>query len=236
MEAARSNLAEAQVAFACIDDRVFASATGDNYDASRLLLLDLIGELKVQGDPVAVVPNRDTLLITGADDEQGLDIVAELAEQALERPRPMNALPLRFRGGEWVNWRLPEGHPAAPKFLRLELRSLAGEYAEQKAVLERLFEKQGIDRFVASYSVAEKEGAGLFSYCVWAESVEALLPRTTCVFFINESQEIVAANSWERVAAIVGDLWKPAEGYPPRHHVTEYPNREQLAAIGKEGP
>lgn len=236
MEAARENLAEAQVAFACIDDRVFASATGDNYDASRLLLLDLVRELKVQGDPVALVPNRDTLLITGSDDEKGLDIIAELADQALERPRPMNAFPLRLRGDEWLNWRVPEDHPVARKFLRLELRSLAGEYAEQKAVLEKMYEKQGIDRFIANYSVAEKDGEELFSYCVWSETIESLLPRTGRVFFFSESQEIVAGSTWERVEAIVGNLLKPIEGYPLRYLVREFPSPEQLAAIGKEGP
>src|SRR5436853_346163 len=47
---------------------VYISATGDNYDASRLMMLDLVRKMPVRGDYIAMVPNRDTLVITGSDD------------------------------------------------------------------------------------------------------------------------------------------------------------------------
>ena len=45
--------------FTCPAPGVWASPWRDNYDASRLVLLDLIRRHKVKGDYVAMVPNRD---------------------------------------------------------------------------------------------------------------------------------------------------------------------------------
>ena len=52
-------------------DGVYLSATGDNYDASRILSPELIGQFQVKGDPVAMIANRDNLIVAGADDATG---------------------------------------------------------------------------------------------------------------------------------------------------------------------
>lgn len=101
METARQNLAQLDFAFASIGESLYASMTGDNYDASKLLLLDLIRKLEVKGDHIAMVPNRDTLLITGSEDLDGLKMMADLGEKALEDLRPMYAIPMRLEGDEW---------------------------------------------------------------------------------------------------------------------------------------
>jgi hypothetical protein len=44
----------------------------DNYDPARLLLLDKIRQPKIKGDPVILIPNRDSLLLTGSKDPKGL--------------------------------------------------------------------------------------------------------------------------------------------------------------------
>jgi len=47
------------------------------------------------------VPNRDTPLITGINDETGLEMMHAVAKKALEEdPRPMNAMPLRLDGDD----------------------------------------------------------------------------------------------------------------------------------------
>jgi len=58
-EAAYLNLSESQAAFATLEERTYMSTTGDNYDASRLLVPELIEALKVDGHPVVMIPNRD---------------------------------------------------------------------------------------------------------------------------------------------------------------------------------
>ena len=64
LEAARRNLEQmGNIAFASLQndagDGVYFSAVGDNYDASRLVMLDLIRKFQVRGDYVAMVPNRE---------------------------------------------------------------------------------------------------------------------------------------------------------------------------------
>jgi hypothetical protein len=60
---------------------VYWSRWGDSYDSSRMLLTELIYRLSVDGDPVAFVPNRDTLLVTGANNIAGLRIILNAARK-----------------------------------------------------------------------------------------------------------------------------------------------------------
>ena len=51
---------------------IYFSQWNDFYDSTRILLTDRIRELKVAGNPVAIVPNDNTLAITGSDDNAGI--------------------------------------------------------------------------------------------------------------------------------------------------------------------
>jgi len=82
----------------------YVSATNDAYDASRLLLPEFVRSLEVKGRPVALVPNRDTALVTGDDDLEGLKIITRIADEALDGPRPLSGLPLVFENDEWADW------------------------------------------------------------------------------------------------------------------------------------
>src|SRR5690606_25280289 len=68
METARTNLEESTLAWARLGDHLHSAVTGDNYDSARLLLTGRIGEFELRGDPIAMVPARDSLLITGSDE------------------------------------------------------------------------------------------------------------------------------------------------------------------------
>jgi uncharacterized protein YtpQ (UPF0354 family) len=233
LEVARLNLEETEFAIASVGERLYVSATGDNYDASRLLLVDLIERLDVQGRPVAVVPNRDTLVITGSEDETGLSLMADFAEQALQAPRPMSAIPMILDHGEWQTWSLEPDHPQYSRFRMLELKSMGGEYAEQKELLDTLHSRRGSETFVASFSAMEKPSGEVFSYCLWSKGVDALLPRTQKIMFFREDATDLCGGEWEHVASIVGDLLEPLPVYPPRFRVREFPTERQLSQIGR---
>src|SRR5208283_513 len=95
LQVARSNLAEiSQEEWANPFPGVWVSPWQDNYDAARLLLPDLIRRHEVKGDQIAMAPNRDTLILTGSDDEAGLACMAAVAEMALNSPRPLHGLAL----------------------------------------------------------------------------------------------------------------------------------------------
>lgn len=234
MEAARHNLTERSTNYASIGDKVYSVMAGDHYDSSRILHVDFIRNLKVQGDHIAIVPNRGTLLIAGSDDAEGLAILAELAEKALQEPRPMSGIPMRLTADdEWVRWMPEPGHPMEQKFHRLESDTFAGEYADQKGLLDELHKKKQRDIFVATVlAVQNKTTGNTTTCCVWSP-VESLLPKTQKIAFVTDNGP-VAAGTFERVQSVVGDLMVPTDMYPPRYHVKGFPNEEQLRAIGNE--
>lgn len=234
METARYNLQEREFALAKAGDGVYLSVTGDDYDASRLLLTELVSELEVKGEPVALVPNRDSLLITGSEDEQGLELVARIAEQALEEPRPISAIPICFNGVEWVDWK-PRGNSSLQQqFSILETKSLAGDYATQKRLLDALYEKNRTQRYIAQYAFAKKKGR-FFNYCVLTEGLVTLAPKTEYLVFCRDPQNITASARWERAAEVLDGLQEPVDDlYPPRFLVSRFPTSDQLARLGNE--
>ncbi|HTN75684.1 MAG TPA: DUF1444 family protein, partial [Pirellulaceae bacterium] len=219
-----------------IGEGLYVSSVGDSYDASRILLTEFIRSLEVQGDLIAMTPARDLLLVTGSDDDEGLEGMATLAEQAAENPRPLCSTPLRLVGDDWVDWMPSRGHQLFDRFRLLELKFLFQEYGQQKELLDKLYVQQGIQRYVATFSAASPhdDENNVFSYAVWSEGVEALLPQAERVMFFRPSNEneIVAAASWQKVQRVVGHLLSEVQLYPRRYLVTGFPTDEELAQLG----
>ncbi|QDU25107.1 hypothetical protein ETAA8_01680 [Anatilimnocola aggregata] len=238
VEAARHNLEQMNnISVASLDDRVFATATGDNYDASRLLLVDVIRTFPVRGLPVAIVPNRDTLLVAGQDDHEGLQLLATLAEEAYQKPRPISGVMLTLVDDEWQSW-LPE--PSSPAYNRLhelKLRSIGGEYNDQKDLLEQLHSARGEDVFVSSFSgVQDSQTGNTSSYCIWPRDVPTLLPETEQVYFMGgdpKQPQLLAQAPWDRVQQVVGHLLQAQDCYPPRYLVSDFPSEKELSKLGK---
>src|SRR5262245_57993284 len=243
VEAARSNLEQmGNVAFASLQGQasgVYISATGDNYDASRLVMLDLVRKMPVRGDYIAMVPNRDTLVITGSGDEAGLEVMAKLAEESFEKPRPISTIALRLENDAWESWLPPPDAPSFAKFHELRLRTIGMEYNDQKELLDQIHQHTGEDVFVASFSALQNTQTGrISSYSVWSQGISSLLPETDDVVFLRADQvadkvSVAAAGSWQRVRDVAGDLMQPQGTYPERYRVLEFPSAQQLAAIGK---
>lgn len=235
MEAACDNLRESSIGFSRIGDNFYTPITGDNYDASRVLLTDKIQEWDVVGDHVAMIAQRDALYVTGTDDEISLKIMVELTESTMkDQPRPLSPFPLRLVDGEWEDWELPRDHPAYSQLEQLQTQFLGEIYADQKQLLDAIHEKENDGPFVATFSgIQHQETKLVSSYCVWSKDVDSLLPKTQLVMFASEAG-VDASGEWDRVAAIVGELMELDEAYYPcRYRVTQYPSPDQLAAIGK---
>ena len=230
LEVAISQLTQDNFMFASAGGSIHCSATGDTYDASRLLLVDLIRRLAVQGTPIAMVPQRDQLLLTGSDDIAGLTLLLKMAEDGYrEAARPLCPLPLCLDDDQWVDWMPDSGHPLYQEFRDFELKVLYGLYEEQKPELEK---RHGENLFVATFSAAEKKGK-LRSLSAWTKSVPTLLPRTQYLGLVDpNTKEVVAEAPWEHVQSVVGHLMKETDNYPVRYFVEEFPTAEQLAKIG----
>jgi hypothetical protein len=234
MEVAREALSQLKHPFMgpAEGDGVYLSMAKDSYDASRILHLDLIRQFRVTGAPVAMIPNRETLIVTGAEDADGLKGMLALAKDAMQQPRYISGIALRLDGEEWSPWLPDVTHPLYWAFRALQAQSLGHDYSEQKEILDKLNEKAGKDVFVASFSGMSDKGTDrVFSYSVWTKDVPTFLPHTDRIL-LNKNGEQPVMVEWDRAVEVVGDLMKPLDMYPPRFEVAEFPTDKQLAAMG----
>jgi hypothetical protein len=234
MEVAKENLAAIQMSIAKTGDGFYAVLTGDSYDSSRLLLMELVQELEVRGDPIAMVPHRDVLLITGSDDLDGLGLMSQLAEAAFEHPRYLSCLPLRLQGTEWESWMPPWDNPHFATYRLLEVKSMAGKYERQAELLNAIHAKEGTKLYVGKYRTAESNPGMIVSYCFWVYGRDTLLPKTHKLFLARHGQGVLAGGDWDRVQEVVGDLLEETDLYPARYRVRGFPTPEQLTTIGRE--
>jgi hypothetical protein len=241
IDAARRNIDDLTTTYSRSGENLFCFMSGDSYDASRLMLIDRIHDLELAGKPVAMVPNRERLYVTGSENRLGLRLLADRAGKALSEPHSLSGVPLILDNGVWADWMPPEEHPSHGRFRKLQIRWMGALYAAQKELMDAVIQNQGIDLFVADFAILET-GDGASSLCVWSEGVDALLPFTEKVAFTRDvngvpvpfaqaSGELGLAD-WVRVVAVAGSLMKPTDCYPPRYRVREFPDSAALETIG----
>ncbi len=214
---------------------VFTSPWHDGYDAARLLLTELISRLDLEGDPVALIPQRDHLYVTGSDDDAGLGRIAAIAEPLLQEPRRVTGHAFVWRDGSWMSFAPEPGHPQHLAFRRLVYITEAQNYNEQKAVLDQQNQAAGRDVFVASVMVTERpDTAALISMSTWTLGVPTLLPRADTVVFVapgaNAENRIVRV-PWEEAVAVMGESMAPQGLFLERWLVETFPDAGQLAEL-----
>lgn len=231
-EIAIENLSERTRAMAKIGDHLVSAVSGDNYDANRLFLVDRLRELGMDGHLVAMVPNRDTLYVTQAKDAVGLKMMTELADRTLQdEPRPMSPFPLQYLNDEWSDWQPPRNHILYSRLQEMRSRFLYGEYAEQKALLEKL-QAKGLypGQFMATFSVIQKKDSDeILSYAVWGAGVDTLLPEADRIVLMRTPEEILGFVPWSQVVETMGtELDLVPELYPKRYRVRRFPSLGEI--------
>ena len=218
---------------------VYISPWQDSYDATRLILPNVIDRLEVTGDPVAAVPNRDTLIVTGSEDKEGLKKLVELASEELEKPRPLSGTVLRRTKKGWEPFLPGTDSPLYNSFMMMQTSVLAPDYQYQKELLDQLYREVGADIFVAKYQVMRHEDNGsVISVCVWTRDLVSLLPETTHITFFDdtlpENERVIGPVKWEDVFRTVGDMMIKQDMTPPRYKVERFPSPEQLKKMMKQ--
>ena len=241
LEIAQENLRKLPQSFIGPQDGpgLYLATNNDSYDCCRLLLPEVLRQFRLKGDPVAMVPTRNTLLVAGSDDEEALQAMGKLAEGAfINQPWPLSTAAVRLTADdEWVSWLPPVESPLHKDFKLMLVGALANDYEEQGALLRKLHEKEGTDVFVASFSAMQNQQTGrVFSYAVWPGEVEALLSEVERVAVMAKPDSEPQMHFWAVVREVVGDLLEPTDLYPPRYRVAGYPTEEQLAAMGEPMP
>lgn len=212
---------------------VYWSQWGDSYDSSRLLLTEMIYRLSVDGDPVAFVPNRNELWLTGTNNSAGLaGILRDGAESHFDRGHPLSPDLYRLVDGRWEVY-VPEDRTLRDLWMTTKRRRDGLDYAQQQELLNAIHEKEEVDLFVASYRLLEPKGGLAYSVCVWTNGVDSSLPRAESIAFMVDPEggdHFVVP--WEAAVSVVGDLMeKETEFVPVRYRVREFPNAEQIAKL-----
>lgn len=237
LAAAMDNLRDATVdRFTQVAPGVHAGDWGDAYDSSRLLLPDL-AHRTAGANPLAMIPNRGTLLLASGNDVEGVRAMVALAQRiADEDARPVSALLYRFVDGRPVE-HLPEDAQVRGALARLDRQYRHGDYAAQKETMDELHEKDGSDIFVATYKVMRiMETGEEYSLASWTKGVDALLPRTDRVaLFVpddGDEQKELLVLPWDALCTACGHLMQPLpHAFPERYRVTAFPDLAPLRPL-----
>lgn len=219
----------------------FVSPYRDGFDATRMLLHERFAELPLKGRPVVLAPTHDVVVVAGDEDESALEAIATWGEQALLEPKPHTAHAFRLEGERWRPWLPVRMHRAWQKLKVLQLQSFASAYARQKEVLESLLQANGHAIFVASLRAFRTPGGDIFTSTAWTEGVEALLPQTDRLDFVQPDVEGSGSGgkTWSTTFDVarktVPHLMQATGDLPERWKVSGFPTPEELEAMAAQG-
>jgi hypothetical protein len=208
---------------------LYGSQWHDTYDATRMLLTDLLCKLPLSGDLVVAAPTRTHLLVAGSDNPAALAAMISTAVQLLETdPKPLSADVLQFSGNRWAESRLRN----APDLANARRKLLQRDYAQQKGLLDKLHQAEGTDLFVASYRLAKDEGNGepLVNVAQLTEGVVTLLPEADYLMLMTRARETLIV-TWADADAVIGVMLKKLNLHPPRYLAETFPNPQQLDSL-----
>ncbi|MGE4073401.1 MAG: DUF1444 family protein [Lysobacterales bacterium] len=210
---------------------LYLSDWRDGYDASRLLLPELLQNLTLRGDPVVSVPSRNLLVVAGSEDPAALAALAGVTADVLgEDSRPLSADVLQFGEQRWRE--AAASVSQQPRLLKARQLLLQRDYNQQAELLKQLNQAQGKDIFVASYKLAESaedqphrnitqvtEGVGL-----------TLLPKADELAFLTRAQEFLLV-PWTVAEEVLGSALKRIAIHPVRYRYQGFPDAAQLEKL-----
>lgn len=238
--AAHDNLARLPLDGVELYDRepspIWSVDSGDTYETSRLLHPGFLASFagRVEGRPIAILPERSTVLIAGDANPATVARLCESGEREYEAAsrRLTPALYTVDAAGQVVPY-LRSGNDGLAQRVRLaHVRLALSEYGSQKESLDKLHEADNLDLFVASLSaVTRKKDERPVTYCVWTHEVDALLPRAELVA-VNPAPQDYFMVPWDDVERLAPGCFTPVpESWPPRHRTSAWPAPEVLERL-----
>jgi len=218
---------------------VYVSGWQDDYDCSRILSEPALRGLAVDGSMVAIIPDRNCLVVTGLGDPEALKTALELVA-GRANPRPVSTIPLVRSWPGWETLELAAIHPCYALWRRLVLEERADVHEQQKRALESLFARLGRDVFVASFTVTEDPSGYRCSRCVWTAGAVSLLPETDLIGLVDmsrpEGQQLLGWFDAGTLRERCGKLLKPTDFYPIRYQVESFLSEGEIEAIRASAP
>lgn len=113
----------------------------------------------------------------------------EQAEQMVrEITRPQNMVPLVVRDEKIQDYEVPPESSAFAAVDRAKRLAALAAYGEQKAVLEKVYERNGKDIYVGEHTLTNRATDAApesRSYSVWSRDVPTLLPVADDIVFYD---------------------------------------------------
>lgn len=221
--------------FSEVSKGLYAADFQDGHNAARLMLIDQIENLKVNGDPVAFIPTNDELVICGSEDTHYFAELAKQCQELTKDTKPLSFDTLILKDGKWHDYYPPKTEKYAP-IHNLHVVERASQYSDQQLQIEEKLIEQGLNQFVSPQSVFERDDNPFyFSVCTWMEDTHCLLPVSDQVHFIaqldQERTGIIAVLSWQDTLMHFGDLMTPTGTVPERYEVSEFPDKAKLLQV-----
>lgn len=212
---------------------LYVSQWGDCYDSARILLPDILCRLSSNGDPLVFLPNRNELWLTGRDNSGAIRVMlTDGPAKHFDHGHTLSPNLYVYADSQWQLY-IPEDEELRKLWLSIKRRRDSIDYAQQKGYLEKLFERQKQDLFVATCQVYKRSDESLFSRCVWSKGVDALLPETDFIVFMEtlKSKEFLSV-AWNDAIPIVKSLMeRDPELFPVRYRVRTFPTESQLSQL-----
>jgi hypothetical protein len=207
----------------------------DGYDASRLLIDEMIDSMNVIGDKLISMPTTSQLVISGSDDVMGRTKMLLNIEQAKEKDQRLPPFVLLHKDGKWSKYAPAKDSTEYDVLNRVQTEYWSQAYKQQKELLEGQAANPSEEVFIATYFPVQVKDGRVSSYATWTEGVPTLLPKTTFIAFTAEDK-VVAQGSWERVQHIMKDSLAESDVpvFPPRFKTVGFPNKRQLQWLGME--
>jgi hypothetical protein len=218
----------------------YGSSDTDRYNATRIILTDVIRKYPVNGDYVALIPQDGVLTFFGSEHGLGRMMkatrMASLLKDFLSNARFMvSPVPLRLVGDRWI----AEEYAATDFDLpQLSKFYTMGMYAMQGAALQQLHENAGVATKIQQLG-GHQDATGKIGYFTteWHDEGPVLLPAVSHIEFKGKDSALCAAAStpsnWEKVLKVAGHRLTRLDLYPIRYLAQGFPSIEELKEIAR---
>lgn len=212
---------------------MYRSPWSDHRDVARMLLPHVLGSLPLRGEPVAVAPAEDCLLVAGSQDDRGLLSMALFTRRAVERSHSFSFLrPVRLVRDEWVPW-LPDSKSSAWAALHLlACIEHSTEVQFENVILARLAAHNGADVHPAVLEMRTSPARrDVRTVAVWEAGRPNLLPRAEALEFRRDGTSL-AIVPWAAAEEALAERIPLIEGsYPERRRAEDFPEDWQIAQL-----
>ncbi len=220
-----------------VAEGVFFVDTGDAYESSRLLFPGLLDGVPTGiARPVFALPHSAMLLVADGGRDAAVQQLAEIAQREFSAsPHPLSPALYTVDERRTVFPYYAEGNGRGAHAIRRGHQLLAmSDYNEQTALLDRQFQEEGVDIYVAKLSLATSPNGRSYTFTTWAPA-DTLLPRADYVGIallepIDGRKFLLV--SWDEAQRIAGTTWEPSDEYePPRWRLRAGPSDALLAEL-----